>query len=250
MEHRMSDPRFHAAARWQLPLFPGRPHPCAYLPGRTAENIYGLLSHLDARFHQHLMDTGFRRSGNIVYRPACEGCRECTPIRVPVADFIPSRSQRRAQRKNTDVTVTVAPPMLTDEKHALYARYLRAMHDGAMGDTREELNAFLYQSCTDTLEMTYRADGRLLAVGIVDVTPKCLSSVYFFFDPDECRRSLGVFGALEEIAECRRRGLPYWYIGYYVAGCRRMNYKAQYRPCEVLGPDGVWRSFAAPALRP
>jgi arginine-tRNA-protein transferase len=166
-----------------------------------------------------------------------------------VADFAASRSQRRAGRRNADVEVAIGPPALDGEKWRVYAAYLSHQHDGSMGGTREELEEFLYQSPTDSLEMVYRAAGRVIAVGIIDVCPHALSSVYFFFDPAEHRRSLGTFGALCEIEECRRRGRPYWYVGYYVRDCRRMNYKAGFRPCELLGEDGVWRPMT-PAERP
>jgi leucyl-tRNA---protein transferase len=226
-----------------LPLFAGSPHPCSYLPGRTAANEFGVFVSLDPVLYQSLMDAGFRRSGGIVYRPRCVGCRECRPIRVPVASFATSRSQRRVRRRNADVAVEIGLPTCDDEKWRVYAAYLRHQHDGEMGEEREELEEFLYRSPTSTLEMVYRAAGRVVAIGIIDVCPQALSSVYFFFDPEVHRRSLGTFGALCEIEECRRRGLAYWYIGYYVRACRRMNYKVAFGPCELLGADGVWRAM-------
>jgi arginine-tRNA-protein transferase len=223
-----------------LPLFRGAPHPCSYLPGQVAINEFSVGIGMDAAGYQDLMDRGFRRSGEVIYRPACQSCRECIPIRVPVERFQISRSQRRVFRKNIDVQVEIGPPELTDEKWEVYSNYLSAMHDGSMSNCREDQKEFLYQSPIDTQEMVYRIDGRVVAVGIVDVCPNALSSVYFFFDPAFARRSLGIFGALKEIEECRRRGLPYWYIGYYVRHCRRMNYKAQFTPYELLREDGVW----------
>lgn len=233
-----------------LPLFRGAPHPCPYLPGRIAGNEFGVFPKLDSAVYQRMMDAGFRRSGQVVYRPRCAGCRECRPIRVCVPAFVPSRSQRRVLRRNADVAIEIGPPACDDEKWRIYSSYLRAQHDGAMGEGREDLEEFLYQSPTSTLEMVYRVAGRVAAVGIVDRCPDCLSSVYFYFDPSEAKRSLGVFGALSEIEECRRRGLAYWYIGYYVRDCSRMNYKASYRPCELLGPDGVWRIMSGTGLQP
>ena len=224
----------------ELPLLDGMPHPCPYLPGRLAANEFMFLSDFSAADYAAMMDRGFRRSGEVVYRPICRGCNECTPIRVPVAQFRASRSHRRVLKKNRDVEVEIAPPALTDEKWRVYSSYLAAMHDGSMGDCREDLEEFLYRSPIDTQEMVYRVAGQVVAVGIVDVCPQALSSVYFFFDPAHARRSLGIFGALMEIEECRRRGLAYWYIGYYVRDCRRMNYKTQFRPYELLGEDGVW----------
>lgn len=227
-----------------LPIFRSEPHRCSYLPGRTAEDVFTAPAALHPAVYQLYMDAGFRRSGSIVYRPDCEGCHECTPIRVPVAHFTPSRSQRRVLKRNRDVRMEIGPPVLDDDKWQLYVDYLRYQHDGSMSETREDLASFLYRSPTRTLEMTYRIAGRLVGVGIVDVTPVALSSVYFFFDPEEARRSLGVFSALAEIEECRRRSLPWWYIGYYVRDCDRMNYKAAFGPNELLGTDGIWRPGA------
>ncbi len=198
------------------------------------------LSRLDGAVYQVLMDAGFRRSGQAVYRPSCGQCRECVPLRVPVTQFSPSRSQRRAERRNADIVVQIDSPACTEEKWRIYADYLKYQHDGAMDGSFNAFEEFLYNSPTDTLEMTYRLERQIVAVGIVDVCPDCLSSVYFYFDPACARRSLGVFGALCEIQECRRRGLAYWYAGFYVRQCPGMNYKAQFRPYELLGADGIW----------
>ncbi len=190
------------------------------------------------------MDMGFRRSGLTIHRPACDGCRECVPIRVPVHGFQPSRSQRRSIRRNADVRVDIDRPTCTEQKWRIFRNYLKYQHDDAMSDDYIDFEAFLYASPTETLEMTFRLGGAIIAIGIVDVGSECLSSVYFYFEPSHARRSLGVFGALCEIEECVRRGLPYWYIGYYIRNCRQMNYKADFRPNERLMPDGVWRADA------
>jgi arginine-tRNA-protein transferase len=233
-------------------------HPCPYLPGRTAENLYALVSSIDPGGYQALLAAGYRRSGIILYRPDCPGCRECRPIRVPVARFRPSRSQRRVARRNADLEVRTGRPRFTTEKFLLYSEYVRHRHDRDAADDPGDLHRFLYSSPVRSLEMEYRLGGRLVAVGMVDVASAGLSAVYFFFDPAESRRSLGIFGGLCEIAECARRGLPHWYLGYYIPACRKMNYKAQFRPFELLGPDGAWHeggpaeepAAAAPAILP
>lgn len=227
-----------------LPVYLGDDHPCPYLTGRSARNEFTITSSLEPHVYQMLMDSGFRRSGIIVYRPVCSPCRECIPLRVPVERFEISRSQRRVLKRNQDVTVEMGPPDLTPEKWELYSRYLRHQHDGTMSDSMEDLEEFLYSSATTTFEMSYRVEGRLVAVGIIDIASGGLSSVYFFFDPGEGARSLGTFGALREIEECRLRGIPHWYVGYYVAGCRRMNYKVNFRPHEILTPEGAWAEVA------
>jgi leucyl-tRNA---protein transferase len=192
------------------------------------------------------MDTGFRRSGRLVYQPVCDGCHACVPIRVPVGRFRPSKSQRRSCRRNEDLAVTVREPEATDEKFGLYRRYATQWHGKSEADeTREAFEQFLYDSPVDTIEFTYRdaAAGRLVAVGLCDVSPASLSSVYFYFDPAEAKRGLGTFGAVYEIETARRLGIPYYYLGYWITGCGAMEYKASYRPAEVLGADGVWRGL-------
>lgn len=230
-----------------LPMYHGPDHPCPYLPGRTARDIFTMDLEFDPRLYQILMERGYRRSGMIVYRPDCEGCRECVSIRVPVAEFRPSRSQRRACRRNQDIRVETGEPHPTDRKWRIYRDYLRFQHDDTMSGDRESFERFLYGSPTTTEEMVYYAGRTIVAVGIVDTCPESMSSVYFYFDPAEARRSLGVFGAIQEIETCRQRGYAYWYLGYLVRGCRAMRYKADYRPHELLDEDGTWRPAAAAA---
>jgi arginine-tRNA-protein transferase len=186
------------------------------------------------------MDLNFRRLGPLVYRPACDACAECRQLRVPVATFRPSRSQKRCLAKNRDLAIALGPPRLTDEKLALYERYLSARHDGQMTGSREELEGFLYVSGIETIEVCYRAEGRLAAVGIADVEPRSLSAVYCYFEPELGARGLGTFNVLWLLGEARRRGAAHLYLGYYVAGAPTMEYKAGYRPCELLRPDGTW----------
>ncbi len=230
-----------SAARDSLRLLEGDAGPCPYLKDREAVQEFAPLTHLDGATYHRLMDRGFRRSGHAVFRPACRGCRECRPIRVPISRFSPSRSQRRVLRRNLDVRVQIDAPVCTEEKWRIFSDYLSFQHDGAMDGSFPAFRDFLYRSPTDTVEMTYHVGPRLVAAGIVDVCPDCLSSVYFYFDPAHAKRSLGVFGALREIEECRARGLSHWYAGYTVRQCRSMNYKENFRPHELLGTDGTWR---------
>lgn len=239
-----------AGSPWPAPfgldLEVGPSHPCPYFPGRESSVQAFLCPSMSGAAHQRFLDTGFRRSGRLLYRPACADCRECVPLRVPLASFRPSRSQRRSLRRNADVRVDVGTPALTDEKHALYARYLAARHNGLQSSDREDLRDFLYAPVTETVEMTYRdAEGRLLGVGLCDLTPVALSAVYFYFDPapEVARRSPGTFSALREIELARTLGRSHYYLGFYVAGCGAMSYKNRFRPCERLDPDGAWRPF-------
>jgi arginine-tRNA-protein transferase len=218
----------------------GPEFPCPYLDGRLARHQTLLATDCPPGLYTGLMDLNFRRLGPLVYRPACDGCAECRQLRVPVATFEPSRSQRRCIERNRDLEITTGPPHLTDEKLALYERYLRERHDGQMAGSREELEGFLYVSGIETLEVCYRSEGRLVAVGIADAEPRALSAVYCYFDPGLSARGLGVFNVLWLLREARRRGVAHVYLGYYVAGARTMEYKAGYRPCEVLREDGSW----------
>jgi arginine-tRNA-protein transferase len=228
----------------QVPLARGPSHPCSYLPGRVASMQYALAGDRLRDIYRGLMDLRFRRSGDIAYRPACESCEACVPIRVPIAGFQPSRSQRRVLRRNSDVAVACGPLVADDEHYDLFARYQLEVHAGEMLGSRADFEHVMGQSPLNTVAMSYRVSGRLVGVGIVDVFTDALSSVYFYYDPEERRRRLGVFSGLSEIGEGRRRGLDYWYIGFYVEGCRKMEYKRQFRPHELLGGNGEWRQGA------
>lgn len=249
----MNEPAIDTISPGQLPILRGSPHPCPYLPGRISTNEYMHARRLPPQDYLALMDNGFRRSGEFVYRPVCDNCTECVPIRIPVQDFVPSRSQQRVLKRNADVSVAIDLPSPSPLKHDIYVRYLRSQHDGSMSEDPADFEEFLYNSPTQTLEMTYRSGGDIIAVGIVDVCPTAMSSVYFYFDPDHARRSLGIFGCLCEIEECRRRRLSYWYLGYYVQNCRRMNYKSLFRPYELLDRKRGWLAQAPthnPAHKP
>ncbi len=214
--------------------------PCPYLPGRASRSEVYHVDHLAGPTYERLLAEGFRRSGRLVYRPRCRGCCECRQLRVPVSRFRPTRSLRRVLRKNRDVAVTCQDPTPTEEKYDLFVRYLNAQHDETMSRSHDTFIDFLYDSPTETEEILYRLDGRLIGVSLVDAVPRGLSSVYMYFDPAFARRSPGTFSVLWEIDLCRRRGLDYYYLGYYVAGSRTMAYKARFRPNEVLVGSGRW----------
>ena len=246
-----SEPRFSywpaIAPPGGVELVEGAPAPCAYLPGQTAQVRAFWTKELGDQEYRQLMDAGFRRSGRVVYQPICASCRACVPLRVPTATFTPNKSQRCCRRKNADIKITVGLPEPTREKFELYGRYQREWHGraGGKGQTADvaAFVEFLYDSPVDTREFEYRdGAGKLLAVGICDVGQDWISSVYFYFDPAEARRGLGTFGALHEIAWACAQVMKYWYAGYWVEACAKMNYKADFRPHEVLGTDGVWRT--------
>ena len=171
-------------------------------------------------------------------------------MRVPVARFRASKSQRRCWRRNQDLVVAAGEPMPTDEKFDLYLRYVTRWHDKQKGEEdRESFEDFLYRSPVETVEYNYRdTAGRLLAVGICDVCSESFSTVYFYHDPEESRRGLGTFGALYELEQAGLLGIPYYYLGYWIPGCGTMEYKSSFRPNEVLHPDGVWRPIVGDEL--
>jgi arginine-tRNA-protein transferase len=193
------------------------------------------------------MDAGFRRSGKVIYQPTCRGCRQCVSLRVLVDRFKPNKSQRRCARRNVDLIIEQGEPTATDEKFELYRRYVTRWHARNTAATldsandREAFESFLYDSPVDTIEFTYRDQSkRLLAVGICDRARLSLSSVYFYFDPADGRRSLGTFGAIHELSVARALAIPFYYLGFWVRGCSAMAYKANFRPHQVLLPDGRW----------
>lgn len=231
--------RLFAEALKRLEREPGPGFACPYLEGREARHLSLLFRQLRPGYYHSLMDLNFRRLGPLVYRPQCQGCQECQTLRIPVSGFRPSRSQRRALARNLDLSVETGRPEPTAEKQALYRRYLAERHDGTMDGSPLEFE-LLYRTSVETLELCYRSGERLLAVGLADLEPEAMSAVYCYFEPGQPRRSLGALNILRMIAECRRRAIPHLYLGYWIPGCRTMRYKADYRPCEVLGADGCW----------
>ena len=214
---------------------------CPYLPDQQASyRAFSSGSMAPAAYHE-LMNRRFRRSGESFYEPVCRLCEACQPIRVPVRTFAPTRSQRRVWRRNQDLVVTVQTAEYTGEKFALYRRYAAEWH-GKAEVSEGDFKAFLVESPVATVEFLYRdGEGRLVAAGVCDVCRASLSSVYFYFDPDSTKRSLGTYGAMAEIAWARERGIPYYYLGYWVEGSAAMAYKSRFGPHELL-VDGVWVS--------
>lgn len=220
-------------------LLPGRP--CNYLPEQVARERAFQTEQLDPATYHELMDRGFRRSGSIFYAMECPRCRLCVPLRVPVATFTPTRSQRRVLRRNADVAVQVRRPECTPASFAIYRRYLSHQHGKPEIDEGiEQFRASLYAQVVDTWEVVYSVGERPVAISLVDVSERSVSAVYHFYEPDQRARSLGVFSVLAEIEWTRQLGVPFYYLGYWIEGCKTMAYKANYGPHEVL-MDGVWR---------
>jgi len=235
----------------ELRLFQTGDHPCGYWPERAARDL--VLDPHDPRLgtlYPMALSWGFRRSGDLVYRPHCADCHACVSVRIPVARFTPDRSQRRCLARNADLEVRIVPAEQTDEQFALYRRYLGHRHaQGGMDDHGpHEFDQFLIGRWSQGRFIELRAPGQpgqrgaLLGVAVTDMTPQGLSAVYTFFDPDHAARSLGTFAILQQIAWAQREQLEHLYLGYWIRNHRKMDYKRRFRPLEAY--DGRrWQAF-------
>ena len=220
-------------------------HPCSYLPGRTAHTLF-----LDPRdtinqpLYQVLTEHGFRRSGGHIYRPHCQGCQACVPTRVPVERFAAKRSQRRVLARNRDLSVQVEPAVFSSRYYELYARYISGRHrDGDMfPPTTDQFRSFLLSQWSNSVFLCSYLGDELVAVAVSDQQPAGLSAIYTFFEPDLAERSLGVWSILQQIELCRKSRLPYLYLGYWIRESKKMSYKVDYRPVELL-LDGRWSTL-------
>jgi leucyl-tRNA---protein transferase len=210
-------------------------YPCSYLPSEKARSQVAIAADpIDTALYSILVEQGFRRSGTVVYRPYCDQCDACIPLRIPVQHFSPNRSQKRAWRRHEGLSVRFAEWGLREEHYALYRRYQAKRHqsNGMDHDSIEEYAQFLLESSVDTRLVEFRENGALRMVSFIDYLQDGLSSVYTFFDPDRPTDSLGTWNILWQIRECQAIGRPYLYLGYFIAACAKMAYKARFLPFE------------------
>jgi arginine-tRNA-protein transferase len=243
----------HYLPQRRLRFFLTAPTPCPYLPGREERKVFAHLPLSDgAAVNDSLTQVGFRRSQNIAYRPACDSCRACQSARLPVNDYVFSRSEKRALTRNGDLERHLVEAEATTEQFDLLRRYLNARHaTGGMADmTWPDYVAMIEDTAVRTHIIEYRtrpADhgpGDLIACILVDVLHDGLSLVYSFYDPSMQRRSLGSFIILDHVVQALKVELPYVYLGYWVQGSEKMAYKARFTPLEILRPGG-WALMAA-----
>jgi len=230
------------------------PAPCPYLPGREERKVF---THLVGRragvLNDALTHSGFRRSQTIAYRPACENCKACVSVRILCAEFSPNRTQKKLMARNADIYGDLAPARADVEQFRLFRAYLDSRHaDGGMADMAMlDYGMMIEDSHVESRIALYRlppvknglgpSPGPLAACCLTDVLEDGLSMVYSFYDPSLPRRSLGAYMILDHIEKAKALGLPHLYLGYWVEGSRKMDYKAQYLPQERLGPGGWTR---------
>jgi arginine-tRNA-protein transferase len=226
--------------------------PCPYLPGRLESKVVTELAGEHAvTLHDELTRVGFRRSHSLAYKPACRACDACVPVRIRVAEFEPGQSLKRVWRRNADLTASERSPCATREQFDLFTRYQRSRHaTGGMALMDfADYKSMVEDTPTDTFVVEFRnGEGRLVAVTLSDRLSDGLSGVYKIFDPEDRRRSAGTFVVLWHIERARGMSLPYVYLGYWIADCRKMSYKMRFQPLEAFGADG-WRLIRRPIVR-
>jgi arginine-tRNA-protein transferase len=222
------------------------PYPCGYLPNQLAQSLIATPQHLTNAYHYNgLIQQGFRRSGKFVYRPHCENCRACISVRLPIAEFLASRSQKRAFKQHQSLEVSISRLNFDETQFTLYQAYQAARHQEA-DDSKEEKDPatqyrdFLVQTNVDSLSISFTLNDQLKMVSIVDIVEDGISAVYTFYDTTDSKASYGTYSVLWLIEWCKQLGLPYLYLGYWIQDSQKMAYKRNFMPQEAL-MNGQWQ---------
>jgi leucyl-tRNA---protein transferase len=229
-----------------IPLFLTEKHPCSYLDDEVAQPAFvHPLFDMTTAIYSELIKRGFRRSGDEVYSPHCPNCSACIPVRLNVYEFIPTRSQKRCSRKNMGVQIVIKPPGFDRSHYELYLRYQAARHhEGAMAHSSpEDYLQFLKSSWCETCFVEFLIAGELAAVAVVDRLDNALSAVYTFFEPKFASYGLGVYAVLWQIEWAKQLNKEFLYLGFWIKRCKKMSYKGDYRPLQVLR-DTEWVSIS------
>ncbi len=213
---------------------------CPYGLHRMAVYHQAMFTSLDSGTMGRFLANGYRRNGNCMYNMRCPGCTGCVPIRLRPETFRPNRNQRRVWKKNSDLSVGVAPLTMADENLDLLDRFLKTRFPDGRSDAHSYYSGFFVTSITHCFEIRYRAGDRLVGVAVVDGSRQWLNAVYFYFDPDQGWRSPGTMNILYLVNFCRNHGIDFLYLGYWIEDVRAMRYKSAFRPHELL-IDGTWQ---------
>ncbi len=209
-------------------------HPCPYFENRNASNIFCQEENLNAKSYEFLQEQGFRRSGTTFYKPQCKKCQDCIPLRIKAKGFKTSKSQRKIRNRNSDL-ITTWSVLKTDQEHLeLYNLYQEAIHDGRMSANEKSFLEMFSHKGYIVSEIQFRLNNKLIGVSIIDLGANSLSSVYFYYDPNFAKRSLGTFSVLIEIQSCIEKKIDYWYGGYAISNCQKMSYKTKFQPAEYF----------------
>jgi len=219
---------------------------CGYLPKRLAQSLIATPQHLvDANVYSSLIQQGFRRSGKFAYRPHCEHCQACVPVRIDLQDFTPSRSQKRAHRQHQHLTTTVLPVAFHEEHYTLYAAYQKLRHTEdkpehekkAVDDDVEQYKSFLCETNVESVLVEFRENNQLKMVSVIDIVQDGISAVYTFYDATEHKASYGTYNVLWQINWAKQLNLPYLYLGYWIQDSQKMSYKQKFQPLEKFIDD-------------
>jgi arginine-tRNA-protein transferase len=229
------------SALQKIQFYVTAPYSCSYLPSQLAQSLIATPQHLiDGHQYSGLIQQGFRRSGKFIYRPHCENCNACIPVRLLVANFQPSRSQKRAYKRHQNLDASVSTLSFEEAHFALYKAYQIARHESnAEEETAEQYRNFLVQSNVDSLFISFTLDDVLKIVSVVDIVEDGVSAVYTFYDSADTKASYGTYSIMWLIDWCKQLKLPYLYLGYWIKNSQKMAYKENYGPQEAL-IDGEW----------